>query len=184
MTTIRPSRSSPSRPRRITRAPSPVMAYVTPWATIMFASALCCWPFIAGTPLMPPLGFLVLLSWRQLHPGLLPVWAGLPLGFVDDLMSGQPMGCGIFTWSLAMLVLDMIEYRWPWRHFVVEWAVAAGMIVAYILVTALIANAAGGDSALVLLIPQLVLSVLLYPIIARFVARLDALRLVRYRVIG
>ena len=166
------------------------MAYLTPWATIVLASGLSCWPIIAGSPLIPPLGFLVLLSWRQLHPGLLPVWAGLPLGFADDLMSGQPMGSGMMTWSLAMLAVDLIEYRWPWRHFAVEWAVAAGMIVAYIIATALIANASVGSignpgvASLLLLLPQLALSVLLYPIIARGVARLDSLRLVRYRVFG
>ena len=190
MNGFHPSNRPAPRSGRITRAPSPAMAYLTPWATIVLASALSCWPIIAGSPLMPPLGFLVLLSWRQLHPGLLPVWAGLPLGFVDDLMSGQPMGSGMMTWSLAMLAVDLIEYRWPWRHFAVEWAVAAGMIVAYIIATALIANASVGPignpgvASLLLLLPQLALSVLLYPVIARGVARLDSFRLVRYRVFG
>lgn len=177
-----------ARAGSIQHAPSPVLAYLTPWATIILASAASCLPITATSPLMPPLGFLVLLCWRQLHPGLLPVWAGLPLGFADDLISGQPMGSGILTWSIAMLALDIIEYRWPWRNFVVEWLVAAGMIVVYILFAALIANAAangpGGGAPLYLLVPQMMFSVFLYPVIARLVARLDSLRLVRYRVIG
>jgi rod shape-determining protein MreD len=168
--------------RRITRAPSPAIAYLTPWVSIVLASAACGWPLIAVGPLVPPLGFLALLGWRQLHPGLLPVWAGLPLGFADDLLSGQPVGSGILTWSLAMLALEVIEFRWPWRNFVVEWAVAAGMIVAYILITALLANAAGGNTSLLLLAPQLVLSVLIYPVVGRVVARLDTARLTRFRV--
>jgi rod shape-determining protein MreD len=170
--------------RRITRKPSPAIAYLTPWVSIVLASAACGWPMIAVGPLVPPLGFLALLGWRQLHPGLLPAWAGLPLGFADDLLSGQPMGSGILTWSLAMLALDVIEFRWPWRNFVVEWAVAAAMIVAYILITALLANAAGGATSLLLLAPQLVLSVLVYPVVGRVVARLDMARLTRFRVLG
>ena len=170
--------------RRITRAPSPAIAYLTPWITIMLASAACGWPMIAVGPLVPPLGYLALLGWRQLHPGLLPVWAGLPLGFADDLLSGQPVGSGILTWSITMLALDLIEHRWPWRNFVVECMVAAGMIVAYILITALLANAAGGATSLFLLLPQLVISVLMYPVVGRVVARLDVARLTRFRVFG
>ena len=41
-----------------------------------------------------------------------------------------------------------------------------------------------GVASLLLLLPQLALSVLLYPVIARGVARLDSFRLVRYRVFG
>ena len=62
--------------------------------------------------------------------------------------------------------------------------VAAGMIVAYILITALLANAAGGATSLFLLLPQLVISVLMYPVVGRVVARLDVARLTRFRVFG
>ncbi len=184
MTPVGPRRAGTKRSAQFTRAPSPVLAYLTPWATIALGSNIGCLPTIATAPLLPPLGFLALLSWRQLHPGLLPAWAGLPLGFIDDLVSGQPMGSGMLTWSVTMLALDLIEFRWPWRNFGIEWAVAAGLIVTYVITTALIANLAGGGFSLWLILPQLLLSVLLYPLVARVIARADNLRLKRFRVLG
>ena len=71
--------------KRINRAPSPFIARSVPWLSIMLASLLPAWLLIASAPVMPPIAFLMLLAWRQLRPGLLPVWAGLPLGLFDDL---------------------------------------------------------------------------------------------------
>ena len=168
------------RSQQISRAPSPLVAYLTPWATIVLASYLGGLPTIATTPWMPPLGFLALLAWRQLHPGLLPIRAGVPLGCIDDMVSGQPMGSAILTWSITMIALELIEFRWPWRNFLIEWAVAAGMIVAYILAAALIAHLAGGRFSLLLITPQLLLAVVVYPVVARCVARADTFRLTRF----
>ena len=65
---------------RINRAPSPVLAVATPWLLVMLGSLSPALPVIASAPVVPPLGFLVLMAWAQLPPGLLPVWAGVPLG--------------------------------------------------------------------------------------------------------
>ena len=54
----------------------------------MLGSMLTALPLVSGLPLVPPFGFLMLLAWRFVRPGLLPVWAGLPLGLWDDLFSG------------------------------------------------------------------------------------------------
>ena len=112
------------------------------------------------------------------------MWAGLPLGLVDDLFSGQPMGSAMLLWSASMLALDIIEFRFPWRNFLVEWLVASGMIIAYLLLTTLIANASGGATPLVKIFPQLAFAILLYPVVGRLVARCDNFRLVRFRVLG
>ena len=170
--------------RRIRRSPSPVLAYAIPWLVVMLGSVIPAWPFMLSQPLLPPFGYLLLLGWRQLRPGRLPVWAGLPLGLVDDLFSGQPMGSAMLLWSASMLALDIIEFRFPWRNFLVEWLVASGMIIAYLLLTTLIANASGGATPLVKIFPQLAFAILLYPVVGRLVARCDNFRLVRFRVLG
>lgn len=170
--------------RRFSNAPSPFVAYVTPWLAIMLASCVPLWPVIASAPLMPPFGFLMLLAWRQLRPGLLPVWSGTVLGVFDDMVSGQPMGSAIFLWSVTMLALDVIEARFPWRNFLTEWVVAGLMIAAYIVLGVGVANAAGGSTPVVVVVPQIVLSVLVYPLAGRMVAMLDRMRLKRYRVVG
>lgn len=169
--------------RRFT-TPSPLVAYLTPWVAVVLASWVPLWPVIASAPLMPPFGFLMLLAWRQLRPGLLPVWAGTLLGLFDDMVSGQPMGSAITLWSITMLALDVIEARFPWRNFLTEWIVAALMIVLYILAGVGIANAAGGNTPPLVVVPQMVLSVLVYPLAGRLVATLDRWRLRRYRVVG
>ena len=170
--------------RTFSQAPSPVVAYATPWVTVALASMVPNWPMIAAAPVVPPLGYMALLAWRQLRPGLLPVWAGIPLGFVDDLFSGQPFGCALLLWSLTMLALDIVEARFPWRNFVVDWMVGSALIVTYVLACLVIANHAGGATPVLILVPQMLFAMALYPIVGRTVGRLDRWRLVRYRVIG
>ncbi|HKX78686.1 MAG TPA: rod shape-determining protein MreD [Novosphingobium sp.] len=163
--------------RRINRAPSPFFAHSVPWVSTMLGSILPTWIIIASAPVVPPLGFLAFLAWRQLRPGLLPIWAGLPLGLFDDLYSGQPGGSAVFLWSIAALVLELVETRFPWRNFVTEWLVAAAMIASYIVFSLVIANLAGASTSLVVIVPQIVVSILCYPLIGRVVAMLDRMRL-------
>ena len=84
---------------RINRSHSNMLANAVPWASIMVASILPVFPIATALPVVPPLGLLMLLGWRLVRPGLLPVWAGLPLGLIDDLFSGQPFGFAMFVWS-------------------------------------------------------------------------------------
>lgn len=170
--------------RRINRAPLPIVARSVPWASVMLGSLLPGWLFMASAPYVPPLGFLMLLAWRQLRPGLLPIWAGLPLGLFDDLYSGQPMGSAVLLWSIAMVVIDLVELRFPWRNFALEWLLATAMIVGYVLASLGAANAAGGSTPIAVLAPQMILAVLLYPFVGRVVAALDRLRLTPLMVVG
>jgi rod shape-determining protein MreD len=164
---------------RINRAPSPVLAVSTPWLLVMFGSLTPLLPLIASAPVLPPFGFLVLVAWQQLRPGLFPVWAGVPLGLFDDLFSGQPFGSAVLLWSIMMIALDLIETRFPWRGFASNWLVAAAAIVAYLLAALEIAH--HGAAAPTLLLPQLLIAVLSYPLTARLVGQIDRLRLVRVR---
>lgn len=162
---------------RINRGPSPVLAIGLPWASIVLFSLAPTWIFIVSTPIVPPLGFLAFIAWRQLRPGLLPIWAGLPLGIFDDLISGQPFGSAVFLWSVATIVLDAIEARLPWRNFATEWLVAAGLITAYIVLCLALANLAGASTAIAVIMPQIVISILLYPLVGRAAAMFDRIRL-------
>lgn len=163
--------------RKINRAPSPVLAKATPWATIMLASLCPALPLITSAPVMPPFGYMMLLAWSQVRPGLLPVWAGLPLGLFDDIHSGQPFGSGVLLWSLAIISSDIIEARIPWRSFATEWLIATAFIGLYLLLGLIFANAAGADTGFPVLLPQIILAALLYPVTGRIVARFDRLRL-------
>lgn len=169
---------------KINRDHSPVLAYGVPWLTIMLGSLTPLLPVIAPAPILPPMGYLLLLAWRLLRPGLLPMWAGLPLGFFNDLYSGQPIGSGIFLFSITMIALELLELRFPWRSFWQDWLVAALFIPVFLLASALFSGTSLGIANLPLLIPQLLLSVVVFPIVAKMVALLDRFRLTRVRRIG
>jgi len=164
--------------QRINRAPSPVLAVGLPWLSIVLGSIVSTILVIASAPLMPPLGFLLYLSWRQLRPGLLPIWAGLPLGLTDDLFSGQPFGSGVLLWSIAAVVLDVIETRFPWRNFATEWLVAAGITATYGVACLSLANLDSASTPLLTIVPLILASILVYPLVCRLVATIDRLRLV------
>lgn len=170
--------------RRINRAPSPLIARGVPWVTVVLASIVPHWLVIASAPILPPFGFLTLLAWRQLRPGLLPMWAGLPLGLADDLFSGQPFGSAILLWSLTMIALDFIEGRFPWRSFLLEWAVAAGLLAAYCVLSLIAVNLAGAAAPLPVLAPQIAVGILVYPLVGRMVAAFDRLRLLPFKVVA
>ncbi len=164
-------------PQRINRAPSPWLASGLPWISIMLASLAAFSPVIASAPVVPPLAFMVFLAWRMLRPSLLPIWAGLPLGAFDDLYSGQPFGSGIVLWSAAMLVMDSIDNRLLWRSFVQDWAVAGLLMTAYLVLAAALAGLAAGYPLPMVIGPQLLVTLALYPLVTRLMALLDRIRL-------
>ena len=169
---------------RINRAHSPILALGLPWLTVMLGSLAPWLPVLAPAPVMPPLGFVVLLAWRLLRPGLFPLWAGLPLGLFDDLYSGQPLGSGILLFSLTLLGVELIELRLPWRGFLLDWALAIVIIAIYLAVAALISGARLTPVQLSVIVPQLLLSVVVYPFVAHLIAILDRMRLMRVRRLG
>lgn len=177
------SRSDPYG-SRINREHSRVLAYAIPWMTMLAASVLPVFFMASAMPLVPPTGFIMLIAWRLIRPGLLPVWAGLPLGLFNDLFSGQPLGSAAMLWSLALLAIEGVEMRFPWRGFLQDWMTASGLIIACLLLAAVVSGAPLSLMIFKVLWLQSLLSVLLYPIIARMVARLDRLRLTRWRVVG
>ena len=169
---------------RINRSHSSLLAYGIPWLTIMLGSLAPWLPVIAPAPVLPPFGLLMLLGWRLVQPGLLPRWAGLPLGLFDDLFSGQPMGSGILLFSLALLAIELIEIRFPWRTFLLDWLTASVLLVVYLVAAALFSGAGLSGGQFTVLLPQLLLSIVLFPIITRMVALLDRFRLMRVRRVG
>jgi len=181
METLHPKARSDQYGSKINRSHMPLLAFGVPWLTILLGSLTPWLPVIASAPVLPPFGFLMMLAWRLLRPGLLPLWAGLPLGLFDDLYSGQPLGSGILLFSVTLIVIELVEARFPWRNFWLDWLMAAAIIASYVIVAALLTGDIGTFMQLAVIVPVLVVSVVLYPLIARFVAMLDRLRLMRVR---
>lgn len=165
----------------INRVESPLRANSVPYISIAFGSML---PFLLIAdvmPIAPPLGFILFLGWRLMRPGLMPLWAGVPLGAFDDLFSGQPFGSAILLFSLTMIALEIVETRFPWRGFWQDWFTAGLAIVIYILAAITVSGATLSAHLFIAAIPQILLAILLYPLFARIIAWLDRFRLSRTR---
>lgn len=173
-------RTARKTPRsRLDRAPSKMRLNAFPWGSVMLASMATLLPVIASAPVMPPIGFMLLLGWHMLRPGTWPVWAGLPLGLFDDLFSGQPFGSAMALYSLALLLLEVADRRFMWRDFWQDWILASLIIGGFLLGGLAIANWAADNAHAIVLLPQFILSVSLYPVIVRVVSWLDRKRLYR-----
>ena len=163
------------------RSAPPVLsgkARAVPIASTMLASMLpLAMPVIAEAPVMPPLGLLTILAWRLLRPGFWAVWAPLPLGLFDDLASGQPVGSAMLSWTIAFLAIDASERTLLWRDYVQDWLVAAAAIAGCILAAYVFGLFAGGQAPIWSIIPQIAAAILIFPVVARLCARLDAWRL-------
>ena len=134
-------------------------------------------PMIAQSPVLPPFGLMVLLAWRLLRPGFWAVWAPLPLGFFDDLVSGQPVGSAMLCWTLAFLAIEASERSVLWRDYVQDWMVAAAAIAGCLVGGYFLALFAGGAAPILAIVPQIIASMLFFPVVARLCARLDVWRL-------
>jgi rod shape-determining protein MreD len=171
-------RAALSSPRRIGQGPTPFAAYV-PALTVVAASLLAALPIISTSGWYPDFGFLVLLAWRLLRADPWPAWWAAPLGLANDLFTGYPVGFSIALWSATMLALDLIDRRTMWRDYWIEWAVATVLITIDELLQWRVAGVVGADVSFVKMVPQLVISICIFPLVAWIVSRVDALRLGR-----
>lgn len=163
-------------PRKPFKAPLPPgRARIIPWASVMAGSLLTVVPMGATLPLMPPGGLLMLLAWRLLAPLALRRWAPAPLGFFDDLLSGQPLGSAVLLWTLACFLVDLFDQRTIFRAFLQDWAIAAAAIAMCLLGGRLLATPLGAHVDGVLLL-QIMVSILAFPLAARLVAWVDRRR--------
>lgn len=153
-------------------APLPVAALFIPSGWVIAGSLLTLSPIIASMPLLPPFGFMMLIGWRLARLEALPVWSPLLLGLIDDLFSGQPFGNAMVFWTASFIVIDLLDQRLVARDFWQDWLLASGAITAYLLFGRLMATPLQAHVDTIIL-AQIVVAVMLYPIVAQFVSWLD-----------
>lgn len=146
--------------------------------SIVIGSLVTIMPFKASFPILPPFGLMMLLAWRLHRPDLLKPWAPVLLGFVDDLISGQPLGNSMLFWTMSFIAIDVLDTRIVWRDFLQDWVLAAGAISFCLIGGRLVASPLGAHVDTVLLI-QVVIAIALFPVLSRLVARLDGKRRMR-----
>jgi len=163
---------------RIGREPAPYAPYV-PAVTVVAASFLAALPIISNTGWYPDFGYLVLISWRLLRADPWPPWWAAPLGLINDLFTGYPVGFSVALWSATMLVLDLIDRRTMWRDYWTEWVLAAVLLSLDQWLQWRLAAATGADLPYWTIVPPIVISICVFPVSAWIVSRVDAWRLRR-----
>ncbi len=163
--------------RRIGKMPTQRRLIGIPVASIIVGSLIPILPIIATAPIIPPFGFMMLVAWRLLHRTIFPVWAPVPLALFDDLVSGQPIGSSMILWTLAFFAMDLLDRRMIWREAVQDWVVA-GILILFVLLGGLfMANIGLADTNALMILPQILLAVLVFPMVSRVAAYLDHIRL-------
>jgi rod shape-determining protein MreD len=155
--------------------PLPLGARLVPAISVVAASLLTLWPVIVEFPVLPPAGLMMLLGWRLLQPESMPIWAPLPLGLIDDLVSGQPFGAAMLFWTISFIAIDTIDQRLIARDFWQDWLLASAAIAGYLLFSRLIATPMDAHVDMILLV-QIIISIMLYPVAAQLVGVLDRRR--------
>ncbi|RXR28559.1 rod shape-determining protein MreD [Sphingobium fluviale] len=163
---------------RLGSTPSPWRMDGTPIVTVLLASALpTMLPLIAQAPTLPPLGLLMFVGWRLLHHELWPLWIAAPLGAFDDLMSGNPLGTAIFLWCAINLAIELVDTRLYWRDYWHDWLIALTASAFFLFGGLGFVHHFGSGAPVSLILPQILWSALLYPLIVRVVARTDRWRM-------
>ncbi len=140
--------------------------------TVVLGSMGTILPMIATFPFLPPFGLLMLLAWRLHKAEVLKVWAAVPLGLLDDMFSGQPLGSAMTFWTLCFLAIEVLDTRLVWRDYWQDWLIASGAIGFCLIAGRIVATpfTAHVETAVLL---QILVSAALFPLLSRFVARLD-----------
>ena len=78
-----------------------------------------------------------------------------------------------------MLALDLVDRRTMWRDYWIEWVVATVLIALDGWLHWQVARATGADIPFSMMVPQLLISVCVFPLSAWLVSRFDRWRLGR-----
>ena len=160
------------------RGPVAGATYV-PAASVIAASLLAALPIVSMSGWWPSFGLLMLLGWRMLRADAWPAWWAAPLGLVNDLLSGAPLGMSVALWTALMLIMDFVDRRTQWRDYWIEWAVAALLIAAAAWVEARVATLSGAPPRPSMTVPAALIEMLTFPLAAYVAVRLDRWRLGR-----
>ena len=164
--------------RRIGQGPRPLAAFV-PMISVIVASLLAALPIITTSGWFPNFGFLALISWRLLRSDPWPAWWAAPMGLVNDLFTGLPIGLSVTLWSATMLVLDLVDRRTQWRDYWIEWVLAVVLLTIDEWLQWRIAAITGARVPFLAVVPPIAMSIFVFPLSAWIVSRLDRWRLGR-----
>ena len=79
-------------------------------------------------------------------------------------------------WPAIMLAMDVVDRRTMWRDWRIEWVIASGFIALAIFLEWRVAGSGGAPVRFALVWPAMLVNILVYPLAALVVNRLDRWR--------
>ncbi|MGN6154970.1 MAG: rod shape-determining protein MreD [Sphingomicrobium sp.] len=171
-------RSALATKRKIGKGPIPG-AEAVPAASVILGILLSTLPIVSQTGWFPDFGFLMLIGWRLLRGDVWPSWWAAPLGLVNDLVTGCPVGLSVAAWTASMLALDLLDRRTIWRDYWIEWALASLLILFDEAAQWQVSSWMGAKVPFSFMFPPVLISIAAFPVTAWVVGRLDHWRLGR-----
>ncbi len=171
-------RSALASKRKIGKGPVAGAEFI-PAASVVAGMLLSTLPVVAQTGWFPDFGFLMLIAWRLLRSDVWPSWWAAPLGLLNDLFLGLPVGLSVTVWTSSMLALDLLDRRTIWRDYWIEWALASLLIVFAEAAQWQVAAWMGAPVPFAFMLPPVLISIAAFPVAAWVVGRVDHWRLGR-----
>jgi rod shape-determining protein MreD len=150
-----------------------------PIVSTVAACLLALLPIVVSSPLIPDFALLVLIAWRLLRTEMWTATTALPLGLFNDLVAGHPLGQSMALWTTLFLAFDIMDARVVWRDYWMDWFIAALSIIFYTFGAWYIGHLMGSTIHFTVMLPQIGISILAYPVVARLILGLDRWRLTR-----
>lgn len=150
-----------------------------PLVSTVAAMLMSLLPIVTNALWIPNIGFLILISWRLMRPEIWAAQVALGFGLAADLISGAPLGQSMLLWTLIFLGMDYADRLLGVRDYWLDWLLAAAAIAFHSFGVWTIALLMSAKVSPWLMVPQLCLTILAYPLAARIVLRLDRWRLAR-----
>src|SRR4029453_3927824 len=95
---------------RLNQGPRAGADYV-PAASVVLGSMVSLLPIVSASGWGPDWGMLMLVAWRLLRADAWPAWWAAPLGFVNDLIVGNPIGLSGALWAAMMIAMEIPDRR-------------------------------------------------------------------------
>lgn len=154
-------------------------ASFVPAATVALASLLSSLPIVVQNGWFPDFGFLLLIAWRLLRDDVWPSWWAAPLGLINDLLTGYPLGLSVTVWTASMLALELLDRRTLWRDYWLEWMLAAALLLFSEAAQWQVAVWMSASVPFSEMFPPLSIAIAAFPVAAWSVNRIDRWRLGR-----
>jgi rod shape-determining protein MreD len=146
---------------------------LVPSFTVLLGLLLMALPLPLAWGVMPHLALLLVVLWASIQPRLMPVWAAFLLGLAADLLFGAPIGIWALLFPAAVAAVRLAESRVEGHSLALDWAFASLIAGVALLLAWQALHFLGSSPPLLPFLVQALLTLLAYPPVAAFAARVQ-----------